>query len=797
MKKLFLCLTLLMSALAISQTKPIYSRAKITYGTPQNFEKLLQAGIPMDHGQHKKGMFLISEFSDTEIETIKSLGIQVDILIEDTVAEFLRKNEIAKTQKAVKNLVCPSDSNTVNTYPTPANFELGSMGGYLTYQEMLDNLDAMRSKYPNLITARADIGSFLTNGTPDNSVSPSIGGNALQWVRISDNPDVDEDESEILYDAIHHAREPASLSQLIYYMWYLLENYDSDPDVKQIVDNTELYFIPVVNPDGYLYNQVTNPDGGGLWRKNRFNTHGVDNNRNYNFFIGGDASNGSWGGPGSSSNTGNETYHGASPFSEVENQAMKWFVEQHEFVIAMNNHTFGELLYFPHGYADVPTPDEDAYIAIGAELTSQNGYSALRDSPFSGDSDDFMYGTVGTHDKIFAFTPEIGNNFWPPSNEIDGICKDMMYLNLTAAKMTNNYAQIESIGSVFTGENLSFDADYRLKRLGLTGNGNFTVSILPISSNITSVESPISYTNTVTGVFQEDNITINLDNSINIGDDISYTIQIDGGITTEAINVTKKYGTPQSIVTNNANNISDYTQSGWSTTTATFVSSPASLTESPNGNYEPNENKTIVLNETIDLTNSTFANIHFYAKWDIENNWDYAQFQVSTDDGASWVPQCGKFTNPGSANPGQPTGEPLFDGTQSDWVLEEINLSDYIGETIAVRFQFVSDGFTEADGFFFDDIVVNSLNQPILNVEDNLLSAFKIFPNPAKNVIKIQQSSPENYNLEIRNLLGQKILRKENNSDYQEIDISGFNPGLYFVTIEINESKKTFKVLKE
>tara|TARA_B110000483_G_scaffold92234_1_gene113742 strand:- start:60 stop:245 length:186 start_codon:yes stop_codon:yes gene_type:complete len=50
-------------------------------------------------------------------------------------------------------------------------------------------------------------------------------------------------------------------------MWYLLENYETDLEVKSIVDYNELYFIPVVNPDGYVYNEQTFPNGGGLWRK--------------------------------------------------------------------------------------------------------------------------------------------------------------------------------------------------------------------------------------------------------------------------------------------------------------------------------------------------------------------------------------------------------------------------------------------------------------------------------------------------------------------------------------------------
>ncbi|MDY8137250.1 M14 family zinc carboxypeptidase [Aquimarina sp. 2201CG5-10] len=799
MKKLLFILTLMVSCLIFSQTKPtIYSRAKITYNTPQNFKKLMQAGISMDHGQHKKGVFIISDFSKEEINIAKNLGFQVDILIKDSEADFIKRNQIAKTQKAVQNPTCPSGNGDTTVYPTPTNFSLGSMGGYLTYQEMLDNLDAMRTQYPTLISARANMSTFLTNGTPDNSVSPSIGGNAIQWVRISDNPDNDENEPEILYDSIHHAREPASLSQLIYYMWYLLENYATDPDVKQIVDNTELYFVPVVNPDGYLYNQVTNPNGGGLWRKNRFNTHGVDNNRNYDHFPNGNAGAATWGGPGSSSSTGAETYHGANAFSEVENQAMRWFTQQHNFIIALNNHTFGQLLYFPYSYANIATPDENTFIAVGAELTSRNGYNPLRDSPFSGDSDDFMYGgTTQPHDKIFSFTPEVGNSFWPASNEIDAICKDMMYLNLTAAKMTNNYARIEDSGSVFIGDNLAFSAEYILKRLGLTGNGDFTVSIVPVSNNITSVGSAKNYTNTQIGTDIQDNIQINLNNSISIGDEISYTIQVNGGAITESITVIKKFGAFQSIVDNNANTLTGYTQSGWSTTTSTFVSATASITESPTGNYAPNQNKTIELDQSIDLTDAAAANVQFYAKWGIENNWDYAQFEVSINNGTSWIPQCGKFTNAGSSNAGQPTGEPLYDGTQTEWALEEIDLSDYLGETIKVRFQFVSDGNTEADGFYFDDLKINTIDNSVLGSEDFIIQNFNLYPNPVVNQLQIQSLLANDYTFIVSNLQGQQIISKTQTSGNQVLDLSSLNTGLYFLTIITEGNKNTFKIIKK
>ena len=117
-------------------------------------------------------------------------------------------------------------------------------------------------------------------------------------------------EPKLLYNAIHHAREPASLSNIIFYMWYLLERYSIDPEVKYLVDNTQMYFVPCINPDGYIYNENTDPDGGGLWRKNRRNHgghYGVDLNRNYGF---------NWGfnNQGSSSSSQSETYRGDSAF---------------------------------------------------------------------------------------------------------------------------------------------------------------------------------------------------------------------------------------------------------------------------------------------------------------------------------------------------------------------------------------------------------------------------------------------------------------------------------------------------
>ncbi len=773
-----------------------YQRAKINYSQANSLGHLESLGIPIDHGTHKKGYFIISDFSVSEIEKARNAGYQVEVLIEDSKEYFLQQNSSNKA--STKNPTCNGGSAV--EYETPINFNLGSMGGYLTYQEMLNELDQMKALYPNLITTKENISNFLTEGQADNSTSPPIGGNGIKWVKISDNPTTSEGEPQILYSAIHHAREPASLSQLIFYMWYLLENYDSNPEIQSIVNNTELYFVPVVNPDGYLYNEKTDPNGGGYWRKNRKNGYGVDPNRNYDYYINGDPSDNVWGGEGTSTDTSSEVYAGTGPFSEVENQAMKWFVENHNFIMAFNNHTSGNLLLYPYGYTNnAPTPENDLYVGISAELVSQNGFNNIISSglyPAAGDSDDFMYGTVGTHNKIYAFTPEIGPSFWPPSNQIEGICKGMMYLNLTGAKMVNNFATVKDTSPQFTGEQSSVDLTFDLKRLGVSGSGNFSVSLNPITTNIVSAGSPVIFNNLSSLEEVSGNITYNLTTGISSGDTISFEMIVNNEDYDKVTIITKTYGVLQSVFNDVGDSVTDnFNNNGWATTSATYVSPSSSITDSPNGNYQNNANKTITISDQIDLTAALGANVTFYAKWDIENNWDYVQLEVSTNNGNTWIPQCGNFTNEGSTNNGQPTGEPLYDGTQNDWVLEEINLSDYLGEQILVRFQFESDGAQSADGFYFDDLKINIIDET-LGTTDLSETVFNVYPNPVETLLTINTTST-NYSIAIYNIQGQLVNEIKNISETQTIDYSNYTTGIYFMKIVSENTSKTVKVVKE
>jgi carboxypeptidase T len=661
-----------------------YSKCKI-FCTDLQLQELNNLGITIDHGIHKKNTFYISDFSSDEIQKIMQNGYQIEILIEDVQAYYSNQNR----SEISRNPSC-NEQNTSLTPKIPSNFTLGSMGGFYTYEEFLAQLDLMKSIYPELITSKEPISDFQTHQ-----------GRPIYWVKISDNASIDENEAEVLYTSIHHSREPASLSNTIFYMWYLLENYNSNPEIKYLVDQTEMYFVPMINPDGYVHNQTTNPSGGGMWRKNRRNnnngTFGVDLNRNYSY---------DWGTTGVSFDTNSDVYPGTEPFSEPETQAIKWFCEQRDFLYAFNAHTYSNLILFPIGsQIDVFADDHDYFLSIASNMVQYNGYLAQKSTdlyPASGDSDDYMYASDLTiKPKIFAFTPEIGSSedgFWPTQNRIIPLCQEMIHSNLVLAHAAHNYWEVKQIDPNNLVTSDGFFNIYS-KRLGLS-ELPLILAIEPLSG-IQTIDPPKS----ISAALNESNtsqFSYTLNNNLQLGEEIKYVLTINYTNYIKRDTITKYFGYPSLQVVEDGNSIENWTGT-WALTSEDYVSPNHSFTDSPNIKYSNNTHKTLTYFPIIDLTNVSSAKIEFWAKWSIENNYDYASFEVSTNNGLSWSPQCGKYTNLGTnANQSvQPNGKPIYDGVQNDWVLEEISLDDYLGQEIKIRFVLRSDGGVTDEGFFF------------------------------------------------------------------------------------------------
>ncbi len=212
----------------------------------------------------------------------------------------------------------------------------------------------------------------------------------------------------VLYSSAQHAREWITPEMNRRLLHYYLENYRTDSKIRRIVDTTELWFVPVANPDGYDY---TFTEGHRLWRKNLRDNDGdgvitgldgVDLNRNFPYRWGYDNE-------GSSPSFGSETYRGARPASEPETRALDGLLRRVRFEFQINYHSAAELMLYGVGWqVATPSPDDllyetlagdDAHPAvpgydpdISAELYTTNGETTEHAHN--------VYGTL-------AFTPEM------------------------------------------------------------------------------------------------------------------------------------------------------------------------------------------------------------------------------------------------------------------------------------------------------------------------------------------------------------------------------------------------------
>lgn len=677
----------------------------------QSIEKVGALGLEVFNEEYKKDVSFLGIYNQNELELLKQAGFDYEMLIQDMTEYYIQRNKSIDLELVNQNLKIHTSSKN---YVTPENFSLGSMAGYHTYAEILSEMDQMRLLFPNLISQKTSIGLFQ-----------SIQGRPIHYVRISNNPDVMQEKPKVLYTALMHAREPAGLQQMLYQMWYLLENYANNPEIQYLIDNVEMYFIPCLNPDGYVYNQTTNPNGGGMHRKNMRvnsdNSFGVDLNRNFGYMWGYDNS-------GSSGTPSSMTYRGTAPFSEPENQALKHFCETIPFKLALNNHTYSDLLIYPWGYADQLTPDGDIFVRFAQLLTEENNYTygtcyQTLNYFVNGGSDDWMYGEQTTKEKIFAFTPEAGSpadGFWPAVNRIEEICAGHTGMNMNLARLALKYARLKPQLPKFISSKQGH-IPFTIECLGLDVPASFTVSIEPLSSNMIQIGDTKVFDNMTHLQLQLDSISYTLHPGTASGSEVSFVIKLSNGEFTWNDTIHKVYGQVEYVINDPCNTMQNWTSTTWNITTQSYYSAPASITDSPSGQYPNNANTHITTSQIVDLSDCNMAFAEFYAKWDIETGWDYVQFLASTNNGQTWIPLAGNYTVAGGSN--QAVGQPLYHGVQSSWVKEEVSLDDFVGQQILLRFRLISDGYITKDGFYFDDFKVFKMsmsNAPMLFLPDSI-----------------------------------------------------------------------------
>ena len=289
------------------------------------------------------------------------------------------------------------------------------------------NLSEMNAFLDSLVQARPDLCSRIT-----------IGGSLEDrpvWVLHITGPNAGP-KPAVFYHSLIHAREWIGGPVVLYLADYLVSNYDTDPQVQHLVDTLDIYLAPCVNPDGYSYTWTNYR----LWRKNRRNngdgTYGVDLNRNFGY---------GWGGPGSSSYTGDETYRGPYAFSEPETQVIRDFITNDTNILAhMDYHSYSELILWPFGNPCSPPPDPDraTFEAVGyqmqADIYNVHGHTYTA-GPIcttiyaaSGGSIDWSYGDQGRLGFSIELRPTSSYpGFELPPSEILPTCEENLPAILT------------------------------------------------------------------------------------------------------------------------------------------------------------------------------------------------------------------------------------------------------------------------------------------------------------------------------------------------------------------------------
>ncbi len=787
-----------------------YKQVKIYLNDPKDVTVLREAGLEFDHFILGKDKSIDCFISDDEFIKLKSTSFRYDVLIDDWFSYYKNLLKLSEVEKS--DILSKSSSNYNVT-----GLDFGSMGGYYTLDEVYDRLDSMYAHYPNIITEKFQIGTTIEN-------------RPIYAVKISDNPNLEEDEPQVLYNALTHAREPAGMMTVMYYMFYLLENYGTDPEVTYLVDNREIYFIPVVNPDGYEYNHLTNPNGGGMWRKNKrdnnnsgvFETSldGVDLNRNFGYEWGYDND-------GSSSDPSDATYRGSAAFSEPETQTIRDFCNSKNIKTALNYHTYSNLLLYSWGYINDPTPDDNIFAEYGADMTQYNNYT-FGQSPLvlyevNGSADDWMYGEQTTKQKIFAMTPEVGGSsdgFWPAQSRIFPLAQENLFPNLYYTWVAGAYVGLVDPGfseEYFNpGDTVSMNCVFKNK--GLSDGENYNVQLMSLSPNIFINEGAASFglipalsTATLSTPFS---FTITSSAQVNTMARLLVTTSCEGIVMSSD---TLKFivGTPIVFFKDTSDNPQEFwtiTKSPsnapqWEATAATFYSELVSYTDSKEGNYINNSSVSMTLTNSLDISGLKDPKLSFWTKYAIESDWDYGQVEISTNNGITWIPLAGLHTDPGSGD-FQPLGQPVYDGFQSTWVKEEISLAGYSSSQFKIRFELKSDESVTMDGWYLDDIgiiyydtTLTSLNEDQTQIVNEYLLE-QNYPNPFNPSTKISWQVPVSswQTLKIYDVLGNLVETlvsgyKEAGKHSIEFDAGGLSSGIYFYTLTSGFYSQTRKMI--
>ena len=308
----------------------------------------------VDHSQ----VYVIS----TQYTVIDARESYIDLLTtKEEIAELRQEGYMVQVLGTVSE-----QFEEINRFP--------GKGEYHTYDETVIILNDLAIAHPTI--------------TKLDTFGYSVQGRLLLALEITDNPEIHENEPEFRIVGCHHGNEWPSSEIPLYCAEYLCQNYGIIDSVTNLVNNREIWIIPMLNPDGHE-------------AQTRYNANGIDLNRNYGYM---------WIGEG-----GDVVQYG-----QPETQAMYEFDQLHNFVLGLSYHTYGEIVNYIWNWTPTRSQDDSLIVILSNGYASYNGYEVTEGYDWyrtNGDMNDYSYGIDATID----WTIELATSFNPPPSALDGI----------------------------------------------------------------------------------------------------------------------------------------------------------------------------------------------------------------------------------------------------------------------------------------------------------------------------------------------------------------------------------------
>ena len=357
--------------------------------------------------EYEKG-YIVLLATDADVEAARQAGMRV---VEDDDYVFV---------------ALPSELPTAVLQGTIASFPC-----YRTVEETYASAGTIVSQHPTLAT-------WSMAGKSWKKEQNAAEGYDLMVLRLTNSATSGTKPALFITTAVH-AREYTTTELALRFAEYLADSYETDADVRWLLDHQEVHIMLHANPDGRK-----RAEAGVLWRKNHNTNHcpdtwsGVDLNRNFDF---------KWGEAGSSTTECSIIYRGLAAASEPETQAIQTYMANlfpdargpndddaapsDTGGVYLDIHSHGRLMLWSWGHIDEAAPNGTALQTLGRKLAFFNDYTPQRTYglyPTSGTTDDYGYGVLGRA----SYTYELGTTFFQgcsyfENSILDGNIASLLY----------------------------------------------------------------------------------------------------------------------------------------------------------------------------------------------------------------------------------------------------------------------------------------------------------------------------------------------------------------------------------